>query len=446
MDLAAFLLFTINKHIEEMEIMIITNFDKFGFTPELLQGITKMGFSDPSPVQAAAIAPMLEKQDLLVQAPTGTGKTAAFGLPVIENADPDNRQIQTVILCPTRELALQTTSVLKQIAAFKKGIRILALYGGEPIQKQILGLKRCPQIVVATPGRLMDHMRRRTTRLNHVNCIVLDEADQMLDMGFREDIHSILECVPQERQTVLFSATLSSEIKKIAEQYQKETQHICIKQNVNKVEKVEQFYCEVRGNAKFSSLMQLMQKEQYELSLIFVSTKVMADTLANQLTEAGHPAEAIHGDLRQRQRDQVMQRYRNGKVKTLVATDVAARGIDVGGIDVVINYDIPGDSDSYVHRIGRTGRANQSGAAYTLIYPRERGKLHGIIRNTKAVITPCTLDGKALFPELQYSHKPLKEDNFKRENNRHENYNKSKSPRKPLRNGQSSHGRRAQKA
>lgn len=446
MDMAAFLLFTINKRIEEMEIMIITNFDQFGFTPELMQGITKMGFQNPSPVQAAAIAPMLEKQDLLVQAPTGTGKTAAFGLPVLENADPENRQIQTVILCPTRELALQTCSVLKQMSIFKKGIRILALYGGEPIQRQIMALKRCPQIVVATPGRLMDHMRRRTTRLNRVNSIVLDEADQMLDMGFREDIHSILECVPQERQTVLFSATLSDEIKKIAEQYQKDTQHICIQQNVNKVEKVEQYFCEVRGNAKFSSLMQLMEKKQYELSLIFVSTKVMADTLANQLTDAGHPAEAIHGDLRQRQRDQVMQRYRNGRVKTLVATDVAARGIDVGGIDVVINYDIPGDSDSYVHRIGRTGRANQSGVAYTLIYPRERGKLHMIMRNTKANITPCALDGKVLLPDIQNPHKQPKESNFRKENKRHENYNKSKSPKKPWRSGQPSRRRHAEKA
>lgn len=364
-----------------------------------------MGFHDPSPVQAAAIEPMLKKRDLLVQAPTGTGKTAAFGLPVLENVDPANRQIQTVILCPTRELAVQTASVLKQLAVYKQGVRVLALYGGEPIYHQINALKRCPQIIVATPGRLMDHMRRRTTRLNGVNCIVLDEADQMLDMGFREDIHSILQCVPAERQTVLFSATLSSEIKKIATQYQTDTQQICIKPTATSVEKVEQFYCEVRSSAKLSALLQLMQEKQFGLSLIFVATKVMADSLATQLTEAGHPAEAIHGDLRQRQRDKVMQRYRDGKVKILVATDVAARGIDVDGIDAVVNYDIPGDADSYVHRIGRTGRANQSGAAYTLIYPRERGKLQGIMRTTKASITPFSLDAKVIFPEFPDFHK-----------------------------------------
>ncbi|WP_283606994.1 DEAD/DEAH box helicase [Faecalispora anaeroviscerum] len=394
-----------------MENMIITNFEKFGFSPELLRGIVKMGFQDPSPVQEAAIEPMLDKKDLLVQAPTGTGKTAAFGLPVLENVDPANRQIQTVVLCPTRELALQTTDVLKKMAAYKQGVRTLALYGGEPIQHQIMALKRGPQIVVATPGRLMDHIRRRTTRLNGVNCIVLDEADQMLDMGFREDIHAILQHVPTERQTVLFSATLSSEIKKIAEQYQSNPQQICIKPTTTNVEKVEQFYCEVRGNAKFPSVVQLLQNKQFELSLIFVATKVMADTLAAQLTEAGHPADAIHGDLRQRQRDQVMRRYREGKVKILVATDVAARGIDVGGIDAVVNYDIPGDPDSYVHRIGRTGRANQSGVAYTLIYPRERGKLQGIIRATKASITPMVLDAKATFPDFPILHQQHKKEN-----------------------------------
>ena len=380
--------------MDEMETEIITNFEKFGFTPELMQGIIKMGYRDPSPVQDAAMGPLLEGRDVLVQAPTGTGKTAAFGLPVLENVDPANRQIQTVILCPTRELAKQTAGVLKQLAAYKQGIRILALYGGEPIQHQIMALKRCPQIVVATPGRMMDHMRRRTIRLGAVECIVLDEADRMLDMGFREDIHTILQFSPATRQTVLFSATLSSEIKEIAAQYQREAQHICIQPDTTNVEKVEHFYCEVRGNAKVPALMQLLSKEQFHLSLIFVATKAMADNLAHQLTEAAYPAEAIHGDLRQSQRDKVMQRYRDGKVNILVATDVAARGIDVGGIDAVVNYDIPGDADSYVHRIGRTGRANHGGVAYTFIYPRERGKLQGIMAKAKASILPIVLDAK----------------------------------------------------
>lgn len=388
-----------------MEIMIITNFEKFSFTPELLRGIVKMGYHDPSPVQEAAIEPMLEKRDLLVQAPTGTGKTAAFGLPVLENVNTANRHIQTVILCPTRELAVQTAGVLKQLTAYKQGIRILALYGGEPIRHQITALKRCPQIIVATPGRMMDHIQRRTTRLEKVDCIVLDEADRMLDMGFREDIHAILQYVPAERQTVLFSATLSGEIQKIAAQYQKEAQHICIQPKVTNVKKVEQFYCEIRGIAKTSALLHLLNKNQFGLSLVFVSTKAMADTLARQLTEAGHTAEAIHGDLRQRQRDKVMKRYRDGEVNLLVATDVAARGIDVGGIDAVVNYDIPGDADSYVHRIGRTGRANHSGVAYTFIYPKERGKLQGIITDTKASILPVILDAKIAVQDFSAPNK-----------------------------------------
>lgn len=369
----------------------ITHFHKFNLTPELMRGLTKINFQNPSPVQEAAIIPMLGRRDVLVQAPTGTGKTAAFGIPVVENTDPTSRQIQTVILCPTRELAAQTATVLKQLAAFKQGVRILALYGGEPIQRQIVALKRHPQIIVATPGRLMDHMQRRTTRLNHVDCVVLDEADRMLDMGFRDDIGKILESAPKERQTVLFSATLTDVVKKIAATHQVDAQQIFIQQDTRTVDKVEQYYSEIRGNAKTPALLQLMEEQQFGLSLIFVATKAMADSLARQLTNAGHPADAIHGDLRQSQRDKVMRQYRDGNVRILVATDVAARGIDVGGIDTVVNYDIPGDSESYIHRIGRTGRANRSGVAYTFIYPKERGKLQGIMTSTKAKILPVTL-------------------------------------------------------
>lgn len=384
----AFLRITINYR---MERNIITQFQKFGLTPELIRSLTKMNFQVPSPVQKASIKPMLDRQDMLVQAPTGTGKTAAFGIPIVENTNPQSRHVQTVILCPTRELAVQTASVLRQLTTFKPGVRTLALYGGEQIQRQITALKRRPQIIVATPGRLMDHIKRRTLRLNQVDCIVLDEADRMLDMGFRDDIGTILESVPTERQTVLFSATLSDEIKAIASTHQNNAQQVQIKQKTLTVDKVEQYYSEVKGNAKNAALLSLLEKNQFELLLVFVATKVMADTLAQQLTDSGHPAEAIHGDLHQRQRDRVMQRYRTGRVKILVATDVAARGIDVNGIDAVVNYDIPGDSDSYVHRIGRTGRQGRSGVSYTFIYPRERGKLRGIMEDTKATILPMQL-------------------------------------------------------
>lgn len=360
-----------------------------------------MKFKEPSPVQGAAIEPMLKKEDILVQAPTGTGKTAAFCIPIVENTDKQRRSVQSVILSPTRELAVQTAEVLRKLTAYTSGIRLAVLYGGEPINYQIKALKRHPQIIVATPGRLMDHMNRRTVRLNQAECVVLDEADCMLDMGFREDMEEILKKTPQERQTVLFSATMSEGIRKIAKDYQKDAKNISIKQNSMAVDKVEQYYVEMRGNTKTENLLNLFEKKRFKLSLVFVATKAMADKLSNQLNGAGFSADAIHGDLRQRQRDRVMEKYRSGKVSILVATDIAARGIDVNGIDAVINYDIPGDAESYVHRIGRTGRAEKTGIAYTFVVPKEKGKLKGILRETKAKASPLKMgDTGSKFREL----------------------------------------------
>lgn len=360
-----------------------------------------MNFKEPSPVQGAAIEPMLKKEDILVQAPTGTGKTAAFCIPIVENTDTQRRSVQSVILSPTRELAVQTAEVLRKLTAYTSGIRLAVLYGGEPINHQIKALKRHPQIIVATPGRLMDHMNRRTVRLNQAECVVLDEADCMLDMGFREDMEEILKKTPQERQTVLFSATMSEGIRRIAKDYQKDAKNISIKQNSMAVDKVEQYYVEMRGNTKTENLLNLFEKKRFKLSLVFVATKAMADKLSNQLNGAGFSADAIHGDLRQRQRDRVMEKYRSGKVSILVATDIAARGIDVNGIDAVINYDIPGDAESYVHRIGRTGRAEKTGIAYTFVVPKEKGKLKGILRETKAKASPLKMgDTGSKFREL----------------------------------------------
>ena len=370
-----------------MENKPINQFTEFNLSDQLMRGLDKMNFQTPSPVQAATIKPLLCRQDMLVQAPTGTGKTAAFGIPLVENIDVENRQIQAVILCPTRELAAQTASVLKQLVAFKPGIRILPLYGGEPIYRQVTALKRRPQIIVATPGRLMDHMKRRTTRLDQVNCIVLDEADRMLDMGFREDIAHILQSLPSQRQTVLFSATVSNEIKSIAATYQTDAQHIHIVQEVSRGTNITQYYAEIPRTSKLPALTHLLNKQKFKLCLIFVATKSMADTLAKQLTDQEYLAEAIHGDLHQRQRNRVMQRFRDGKISILIATDVAARGIDVDGIDAVINYDVPGDAEHYIHRIGRTGRAGQNGVAYTFIDARERQKLQSIMNTTKTKIT-----------------------------------------------------------
>lgn len=359
-----------------------------------MSALSEMSFHNPSPVQDAAIDPIMGGSDVLVQAPTGTGKTAAFAIPIVEKICPQDSHIQAVILCPTRELALQTTGVLQQLIKHKSGMRTLALYGGEPISRQICALKCRPQIIVATPGRFLDHINRRTIRLSHVQHVVLDEADRMLDMGFREDITTILDGMPDGRQTILFSATLSAGIKKIAAEYQNNAHHISIVQDKVAVDRVQQFYSEIRSSEKTPALLQLLKEKQFGLSLIFVATKTMADTLAHQLTTEGHPADALHGGLPQSQRDKVMQRYRTGKVNILVATDVAARGIDVDGINAVINYDIPGDSDSYVHRIGRTGRANGNGVAYTFIYARERGKLQNIITGAKTTILPAQLESR----------------------------------------------------
>lgn len=413
-------------------------------SPELVRGIDKMGFEAATPVQAKAIGPMKEGKDVLVQAPTGTGKTCAFGIPAMEMVNPRGRGIQKVILCPTRELAIQTANVLKKLAMFKPGIRILALYGGEPIYRQISALRRQPQIVVATPGRMIDHIQRRTVRLDSVNLVVLDEADRMLDMGFREDMDTILKSVPDERQTVLFSATLSREIKEIASTYQTDAEQIGIAQDTLTVDCVEQYYTEIKGKAKTSALVSLLEEKKFALSLVFVATKAMADMLAGQLQHGGFKAAAIHGDLRQRQRDQVMSQYRRGDINILVATDVAARGIDVNNIDAVINYDLPQDSDSYVHRIGRTGRANKTGVAYTFIYPKEIYKLREIVRDTKATIRPLAMDaatqkGFAQLPAMPPAARQTRSarpggggGNWKNKNQgQNQGYQKSRRPSRP---------------
>jgi ATP-dependent RNA helicase DeaD len=369
-------------------------FQKFNLSTEMLRGLEKMGFTTPTPVQEAAIEPMKARHDLLVQAPTGTGKTGAFGIPTVEAIDPNNQNIQAIILCPTRELAVQTERVIKNFSAYKQGVRTLALYGGEPIYKQITALRKKPQIIVATPGRMIDHMNRRTAKYNHVNLVVMDEADRMLDMGFRDDMNMILEKVPTNRQTVLFSATVSNEIKKLAEEYQTDSKHIHIQTEPSEVTHVEQFCTEVQQGAKTPTLLRLLKENTFAQVLVFVGTKLMADTLTQDLNQNGYRSDVLHGGLKQSQREKVMRRYRTGQVNILVATDVAARGIDVSNIDAVINYDIPGDSDSYTHRIGRTGRANQSGVAHTLLYRKERWKLEAIIKETRASIQPTESTGK----------------------------------------------------
>jgi ATP-dependent RNA helicase DeaD len=372
-------------------------FSDLGVAAPILRGLNRMGFKAATPVQCKSIGPMSEGRDIIVQAPTGTGKTCAFGIPAIDGVDKDSDKIQTLILCPTRELAVQTATVLHQLTACMSGIRILAIYGGEPINRQIMALKKRPQIIVATPGRMKDHIQRKTTRLDHIKLVVLDEADRMLDMGFRDDIRSILETVPTERQTVLFSATMPHEILQIAKTYQKEVEKILIAEKQQTVGTVKQYYSHVQWNKKEATLVRLLRDQRYGLSLVFVSRKHMADAIAKTLNANNINAAALHGDMRQNKRDLVMKQYRTGQLNVLVATDVAARGIDVNNIDAVINFDLPQDSDSYVHRIGRTGRAEETGVAYTFLTENERGKFSAMVRRTNAEVPAINLEAAVDF-------------------------------------------------
>jgi ATP-dependent RNA helicase DeaD len=353
---------------------------------DVKSAIDSMGFVKATPVQERTIPAFMTGCDLVVQAPTGTGKTGAFGIPIAQMIDVRGRYAQALILSPTRELAIQTTRVLQKLTQYRRGVRIATLYGGERIEKQFSILRTRPQIVVATPGRLIDHLERRTVNLNYVKTVVLDEADRMLDMGFQEDLNEILRTVPDERQTVLFSATLPRGILEIARSYQRDAKHIVIRQDSLTVKSVRQFYTTVRNGAKQSELLALLKGTEHSLCLVFVNTKRMADALCEDLKNNNLRADALHGDINQQKRERIMNSFRAGGLDILVATDVAARGIDIRNIDLVVNFDLPMDSESYVHRIGRTGRANRIGTAHTLIYRQETGKLNAIMRDTKAEI------------------------------------------------------------
>lgn len=367
-------------------------FSDLAVSSETKHAIADMGFVEATPIQSLAIYPLMEGNDIIGQAPTGTGKTLAFGVPLVEMVDPNFTAIQALVLCPTRELVIQTAEKLTKLAKYKKNVRVTPIYGGQNMDKQFAQLRRKPLILVATPGRLMDHLRRRSIKLDNLKHIVLDEADEMLNMGFREDIDTILESVTGEDvQTVLFSATLSKDIMNIATTYQKDAETISVKNETVTVPSVDQYYIDVKRTKKIDVLVKLLEINEYKLSIIFCRTKRMVDDLVEELAEAGYSAEALHGDIRQAQRDKVMARFRSGRADILVATDVAARGIDISNVDAVFNYDLPGDGEYYVHRIGRTGRANTTGIAYTFIYGREMRGLKDIMRYTKSDIKPMFL-------------------------------------------------------
>ncbi len=358
-------------------------FTDFPLSPEMGRAIDSLGFELASPVQSAALPPLLEGRDLLGQSPTGSGKTAAFGIPLVERLDPEDRAVQALILCPTRELAVQVAGELHKLAAFKPGIQVLPVYGGASFERQVQGLRRGSQVVIGTPGRVLDHLRRKTLKLGTANTVVLDEADEMLDMGFREDIEAILDEMPEERQTVLFSATMPKAIREMSERYTKEAFTVTVAHETMTTPDIEQVYYEVRFRSKPEVLSRLLDTHESPLSIVFCNTKRTVDDVTEDLVARGFSADRLHGDISQNVRTRVMNAFRNGTVSVLVATDVAARGLDVDDVALVINYDLPFDAEDYVHRIGRTGRAGRSGKAISLVAGRDVYKLQTIQRHTK---------------------------------------------------------------
>ena len=355
--------------------------------PLIKKGISKKQYEEMTEVQESVIPLALEGHDIIAQAPTGTGKTMAFAIPILEMVDTSSDKVQAIILAPTRELAIQITEEIKEVATFSKSLRVTSVYGGEYIERQIRDLKARPQIVVATPGRLMDHMRRRTIRLQDVKMFVLDEADEMLNMGFREDIDTILADVTGDHQTMLFSATISKGIEEIARVYLKNPKNIRISKSELTISLVEQKYILVEEKDKVEVITRLIDVNEYKLIIIFCNTKRAVDEVNAELLTRGFKVEALHGDMKQQQRDRVMNRFREGQIDILVASDVAARGLDVDDVDVVFNYDVPTDEEFYVHRIGRTGRAKRTGLAVTLVTRRDKYKLKSIMLYAKANIS-----------------------------------------------------------
>lgn len=362
--------------------------DKFralGISEDIIRALNEMGFEEPTPIQEQTIPSSIEGRDLVGQAQTGTGKTAAFGIPLIQKVKGAAEGTQGIILTPTRELAIQVAEELNKLSQYTN-VRTLPIYGGQDIMRQIKSLKSRPQIIVATPGRLMDHMDRRTIRLNSIKTVVLDEADEMLNMGFIEDIEKILEETPGDRQTLLFSATMPREIQNLAQRFLTNPVSISIKTKEVTIPLVEQYYLELQDRQKFDVLCRLLDIQAPELAIVFGRTKRRVDELSEALKKRGYSAEGIHGDLTQAKRDSVLRQFREGVIDVLVATDVAARGLDISGVTHVYNFDVPQDSESYVHRVGRTGRAGKTGSALTFVIPREIEHLRSIERATKRKI------------------------------------------------------------
>ena len=370
----------------------ITTFSQLDLSPEVLKAVDKMGFTEVTPVQQKTIPVMMAGRDIIALAPTGTGKTAAFGIPMLEYVNLTDHRIQEVVLCPTRELALQIGEELASLSSFIPGAKISVLYGGQPIAKQMTQLKRKPQIIVATPGRILDHMQRGTVKLDHVHTMVLDEADEMLKMGFVKDVTKIIEAAPPNRQLVMFSATTNQDVMTIAWKFQHDPLEITIPATKENRPQITQYVITSQRESKFDHLLYLLDADVYHRIMIFCNTKDMTQRLSTRLQKAGYNADCIHGDIKQSQRNAVMQAYRKGKFEILVATDVAARGIDVDDVEAVINFDLPNENEYYLHRIGRTGRARKHGVSFSLVPFADSVRMDEILKYLIAKPIPLRFD------------------------------------------------------
>ena len=376
-----------------MEFTQGVRFDTLGLSPEIMRAIAQRKIEVSTPVQAGCIPPMLVWKDIVAKAPTGTGKTFAYGIPIVEHIDPQSESVQAVILAPTRELAIQITDEIRDLAAFKPGVRTVCLYGGAPIGRQIETLKKRPQIVVATPGRLSDHMKRRTVRVDTVQTVVLDEADRMLDMGFIHDVTRLLDRMDQRKNLGLFSATISREVMDIAWVYQRDAEEITVREDEQNKPDIKQFRMDVSFDGKADAIEKILNETGFDRCMVFCNTKGNTERITKFLQMRGIDAACIHGDIPQKKREQVMDRFRRGELRVFVSTDVAARGIDVDDVDIVFNCDIPDENQDYIHRIGRTGRAKRQGIAVSLIadYPSKM-RIDNIAKLTRNEIVSVKFD------------------------------------------------------
>ncbi len=377
-------------------------FQSLGLSEPMLRALEEKGYGYPTSVQKEAIPPLMEWKDVIAKAPTGTGKTFAFGIPMIEHIEPDSEELQGLILAPTRELAIQIKEELQSLLTYYTGIRVAVVYGGAPIGNQIKALEKKPQIVVATPGRLMDHYKRKTLRLNKVKTVILDEADRMLDMGFYKDVTNILDKLTNRVNTGLFSATISQEVMTVSWLYQRDEVEITVEPKLEDKPDIDQFSITVSPLSKAESVLRLIRTQGFDRVMIFCNTKHMCQRLCDDFLRAGLNVACIHGDIKQSLREKSMQQYREGKVQVLIATDVASRGIDVDDVDCVINYDIPEENEYYIHRIGRTGRAMRKGVAYSIVsnFP-EKAKLDEIAKFSNFVIHPMLLNEDGTMTEVK---------------------------------------------